>query len=500
MLRMVIADDEPVIIRGIQKLISWERLGIEIVAAYEDGQSALNGILSLQPDIALMDISMPGKTGIEILKELKAMEIPTKVIFISGYQNFTYAKDAIHYGAVDYLLKPVIEEELLRTLEKCRMQIDGIPELPQADTPRPKTGGKIPFECLAEPPGYLTACVEILFGRESEAERQLIRFSVRSFLDKRLRVGDRGIVFEKDGVTAIILNGDDKAEGKHLLIQLAAEAERERRQRLGLAVGKVVSFMNELPEQYQACRNLLDYFYFAPYLPSLILDVEEPVFQAGMTPKSLHRLISAMIQDVVRQDHIRWNKDMEDLFRSACVLADGRREDACFYLCSSLSRLDTGFLAAGLPGGMLDTGAILQQSREKTSYQELTDYFRTFFTACEERVRAQKPDAEKPDIVKAQEYINAHYAENLTLEILAGEIHMNPYYFSAFFKKQAGKNFKDYLNEVRLKHAVALLLSSDKMAYEIAAEVGYRDSRAFSDAFQKYFGETPSNYKKRLKS
>lgn len=116
MIKMILADDEPVIIKGIQKLVDFSRLGIEIVGEYEDGKAAFDGILTEKPDIALLDIYMPKKTGIEILKELKALGIETKVIFVSGFQDFQYAKDALTYGAVNYLLKPVIREELVETL------------------------------------------------------------------------------------------------------------------------------------------------------------------------------------------------------------------------------------------------------------------------------------------------------------------------------------------------------------------------------------------------
>ena len=119
MVRMILADDEPVITKGIQKLVDFKSLGIEIVGEYEDGKAALDGILMEKPDIALLDIYMPKKTGIDILKELKQLGVETKVIFISGFQDFQYAKDALTYGAVDYLLKPVIREELVSTLEKC---------------------------------------------------------------------------------------------------------------------------------------------------------------------------------------------------------------------------------------------------------------------------------------------------------------------------------------------------------------------------------------------
>lgn len=76
---------------------------------------------------------------------------------------------------------------------------------------------------------------------------------------------------------------------------------------------------------------------------------------------------------------------------------------------------------------------------------------------------------------------------------------MNAYYFSSFFKKNSGENFKDYVNKVRLKHAMALLVTTDKKTYEIADQVGFRDARSFSELFQRTYGETPASYRKRVK-
>ena len=125
MIRMILADDEPVIIRGIRRLLDWNMMGIEIVGEYEDGRGALEAIVRDKPDIALLDISMPGMSGVEILKECRAMGNQASVIFISGFQDFEYAKAALKYGAVEYLLKPVIREELLRAIEKAIFRVRG---------------------------------------------------------------------------------------------------------------------------------------------------------------------------------------------------------------------------------------------------------------------------------------------------------------------------------------------------------------------------------------
>lgn len=85
MVRLVMADDEKVIIKGLEKLLDWKSLGIEIIGEYNDGKSALEGIIALRPDIALLDISMPGLSGIDVLRAIRDQNIGTSVIFISGF-------------------------------------------------------------------------------------------------------------------------------------------------------------------------------------------------------------------------------------------------------------------------------------------------------------------------------------------------------------------------------------------------------------------------------
>ncbi|MNC32397.1 HTH-type transcriptional regulator YesS [compost metagenome] len=92
-------------------------------------------------------------------------------------------------------------------------------------------------------------------------------------------------------------------------------------------------------------------------------------------------------------------------------------------------------------------------------------------------------------------HVEQHYADNITLESVSAMVYMNPYYFSSFFKKHTGQNFKNYVTEVRMRHALRLLLESDLMVYEIADRVGYNNARHFSDMFKRKFGKLPQEYK-----
>ena len=101
MLRAILADDEAVILKGLRKLIDWEKMGIQIVGEARDGKEALELIERVKPDLAVSDIAMPELDGLDMLKRIGEMGLYTKVIFVSGYQEFSYAKRAVKYGAVD---------------------------------------------------------------------------------------------------------------------------------------------------------------------------------------------------------------------------------------------------------------------------------------------------------------------------------------------------------------------------------------------------------------
>lgn len=101
-------------------------------------------------------------------------------------------------------------------------------------------------------------------------------------------------------------------------------------------------------------------------------------------------------------------------------------------------------------------------------------------------------------IIKSKDFIKSHYSENITLESVANNVYMNSFYFSAFFKKHTGKNFKEYLNEIRLENAVRLLITSNLHLSEIAEKTGFKSLRSMNELFLKVYGETPNEYRKKF--
>lgn len=501
MIRMILADDEPIITRGIQKLVDWNSLGIEVVGEYADGKAALEGILSLKPDIALLDIYMPKKTGIDILKEVRALDLHTQIIFISGFQDFQYARDALKYGAADYLLKPVIRDELVTAIENCMAagRTDWEEKHP-AGTGTADTA--VPYDKLVEveETTYLPVLLDILWeGKESLQEKKLIRFSIISYVEHYLEEHGLGIIFTKGSHNVMVLKGIGRSEAKELLYELIWHAEAENRHKIGAIIGEPVETMGDIPEGYGKCLGMLKYFFFHNQIAVPILMTGVPVFDRPVTMEGFTDCRTRMIEAIISQDADGWKGHYHKFLRRLCILSDGKKEDACFHFCSTIRVIEERFQAMGLKGTGFDMKDILEEGRLTEHYEQMSELYGAYLEQYWNQIRDSVVNNDKKDIIRAKEYIEEHYKENLTLEVLAQEIHMNSYYFSSFFKKHSGENFKDYVNKIRMEHALSLLVSTDKKTYEIADEVGFRDARSFSELFQRMYGETPVHYRKRVK-
>ena len=124
MYRVLIADDESIIREGIKCLFDWESLGYTIAGEAANGETAYQQILALQPDIVLLDIRMPGMSGLDVIREARAQGFTGKVIILSGYSDFKYAQEAIRYGVQYYLTKPIDEDELEEILRSIKENLD----------------------------------------------------------------------------------------------------------------------------------------------------------------------------------------------------------------------------------------------------------------------------------------------------------------------------------------------------------------------------------------
>lgn len=498
MIKMIIADDEPIITAGIRKLVDWNELGIEIVGQYADGKSALEGIIAHRPDIALLDISMPEMTGVEVLKECRLLDMPSRVIFISGFQDFAYAKAGIRYGAVDYLLKPIVRDELLVAIGKCISQLEE--KLIQPPDHGEKAAEDYRKLLPLEEGKYVPAYVEILQEEDKNPSMEkLIRFSVVSFIEEYLEKQNLGIIFTKNDDIVVVFKGMGQEEGREAANKIRGEVSSHMGCSLGIVIGRPVDYMSEIPGAFQRCLNMKEYFFFTDQMQNPVLLEGKPVFPFPEDNEYFLRVRGQMIDTIIAQDESSFKKYFKRFAKILCNMAEGKKEDVFFYFCSAVKALNEKFQNLALPCPDYDEKELLQKGRVCRNYRKLQEQFYAIMEEYYNEIKSTVVNNNNKDFLKAKIYIDKHYDEDITLEVLANEVHMNPYYFSAFFKKNAGENFKDYVSRVRVQHAVSLLVSTDLKAYEIALKVGFNDTRGFSDNFQRIYHETPIAYRKRVR-
>ena len=491
---MILADDEPLILHGLQKLVDWEQMGIRVIATSTDGNSALALILEKQPDLAILDISMPGKTGIEILEGIRRAHSATQVIFLSGFQQFDYALSAMRLGAVNYLLKPVDKEQLIESVKNC-LPIGDMPE------PLPAREELPPVEpSEAELVDYFPAAYTVLCpAGASTVERRLMRFTADTCVNSWLAEQNSGAaIYNTEPPVGILFKNQSPVSVRAGMTELAVRIEAQTHNRIGVMLGAQTRNITEMETVFAKVREALGIFYFDGYLKSNILTRGEYPFKLEADLASLKGAAARLIDEALNPDSTNLRNVFDELCALTAAASGGDAQTAMFQLLSIYEGWSRRIEALGIPAATADSNAMVTKASACHSFASLADLIWHAMQGDLERARSTVSGNEKKEALRAAAYIDEHYAENLTLDVMANYVHMNASYFSAYFKRQIGKNFKEYLNGVRLQHALQLLISTDKKSYEIADEAGFSDVKSFSDLFQKNYGKTPVAYRKEL--
>lgn len=268
MYKMFIADDEVVILRGLKKILDWKELNIEIIDEATNGNDAEKIILEKKPDLAILDICMPGKTGLEILKEVSKRNIKTRIIFLSGYEEFSYVQEALKYGAVHYLLKPVNTKELTDAVSEATFQISKEKEVNIALEKLSEIENKKSYINLSEVNkeySYYTAlAIGIKDAENYESEMlRLVLFSIFNTIENYINFRNLGIAFTKDSEIFVILNHETKDNYPiKISKELIEEIKRSSSNMLIIGVGVTNKGISEIKKSITTARDALKYRFF----------------------------------------------------------------------------------------------------------------------------------------------------------------------------------------------------------------------------------------------
>lgn len=494
MWNLILADDEPIIVHGLQKIINWEQLGIHIVATCNDGASALELLIQHKPDLAILDINMPGKTGLEILEGLRAAHVDTKVIFISGYRQFEYALGAMQLGAVNLLLKPVNRDDLLSSVRKCLPIPDVQPEINVTNLP-------------IIPPSVetLSTYLPVLYAvtspvPSSSVERRLMEFAVSNEVETWHHAsGIDAEIYDATSPVCLLFKNYTADRLVPALQELTSTIQLHTGNHVLFLIGQQAADVTQVPDRVNQLKSRSGLFYFDGWLNGTVLLPEQQPFKSENTAAQLRAQREKVLDACLQLNPAQFQTEYAAYCSACCAVCSGNVQAAQMRLLTLYSNVVQQVESYGKDGSHTDTNPVVSQASACHTYDQLVqligNQLKLFLCAAREKYS----DSDKTDALRALNYIDEHYAEPLTLETMANHFHMNSSYFSSYFKKNTGKNFKEYLISVRLQHALQLLVSTNMHNYEIADAVGFNDIRSFTDQFQKIYHKTPQAYRKELR-
>lgn len=452
-MKAIIADDEFVIIRGLKKLIDWDKINVEIVETYTNGKLAYEGILEHRPDIAILDVSMPEMDGISILKEIQNNNINTKVIFISGFREFEYARNAISYGAVDYILKPINSELLVNAIYKAMNITIKKEEIYNA--------GEMECKSLA-----------FIYPKEifkDENKKKIAFFSLYSFVEEYFNKNNLGEIFRKPEGVLCVFNVNIFDYNIWELKKII-----DKKIEVIMFYKSNVNSVQEVPVFFKNVIDSKEQSFFGN--KPIDIDKKNEILYS----KDDYNIIAKELYNGILIDDLKkFQKDYEKLNLIIRDLSEFKKENACFYFGSFVNKY--------FEKKPFNLNLDIDVLREFNNYTDMSKYIYDLI------VYRNKPTVNK-EILLTLKYIEENYSGDINLNTIAEIVHMNPFYFSSFFKKHMNVNFKEYLNNYRLEKSIEFI-SSNMKNYEISSLVGFPSSRSFSKAFKSKYGVSPSEYK-----
>lgn len=536
MIKVFLVEDEMIIRRGIKNSIEWEREGYQFVGEASDGELALPMIMREKPDIVLTDIKMPFMDGLELSRLIKKELPEIKILILSGYNEFDYAKEAIRLGITDYLLKPISSSRLLEVLDEVRKKIEQEREEKQLLNRYQK---EMKENTEHEKEKFLNTLLRgsISVGEAiGQAEQYGINLTSARYnflLFKIWLKGDRGE--ELSGIGEAF----DKIEKIEEKIQGVCRFQRgmegwaflltgENEEELTMREEEMSSILKEIMKGYprlgyfggigrqvQRMRELLTSFRTAEYaISKRFMESSDQIMRKENKSEKVHSL-----EGITGLGNIEKSRSMIEKY-----LRNGSLEELDSFLQtyfesipeanmnSILMRqyiaMDFYVMTASFIEKMNLSKEELHERSERLKeaissmapVEEIKNLIHDFMWSVLV-LRDQVSGQQYSDIIqKAKQYIEEKYmSDAVSLNTVASNVNMSPSYFSSIFSKESGKTFVEYLTEVRMEKAKELLMCSTLKTSEIGFEVGYKDPHYFSYIFKKTQGCSPKEYRQRRK-
>lgn len=526
MYKVLIVDDEYYFRQAIKVSLPWEEMGFQLVGEAKNGQDALNQVKDLNPDIVMVDINMPIMDGLSFIEKSKEEGIDAKFIVLTGHSEFSYAKHALRLGVINYVLKPIDEEEVKKTLyqikslidhernEKTELEVLKRQAIEQATMLRNKflndwlLGNIDPLyqEIPSHSLGidilssyYLVVIVDVEGLDKQKLDKEVMKQEIDKLIQKKVcnSIKCEGFFNENNQIVFVFgSENNDFEEIGELCEAIRTMIFMEHGYSSTIGLGNMYSGLEGAANSYKdalyALRNrfilgnnrVIHYHKVTRSTVKVSLYTVEKrsrllmIMRTGNTEE-----VEEWLNEFFRDD--RWKNVSLEMLLVACF--------EIFSTC--IEFLDETTQDINEIEHIQSKPDLFQLIEQMNSFSELKEWLSTLIVKIMRHVHSNKLTRSAIIIEEVKSFIEANYAnEELKIEDISRSIHVNYSHLCQVFKKGTSYTINSYIIQYRMRKAKELFDKGGVVIQEVASMVGYSDANYFAKCFKTYSGVSPSQY------
>lgn len=503
---IVVADDEAELREAVCQMIDWEKIGYRLVGSAGNGLDALQLVEQLQPDLLLTDIRMPFISGTELAKQVRELRPLTQIAFLSGYDDFEYAQQAIAYNVISYMLKPISMAELTQELTEIHKKIalqykaflapngeqrdwrdflvpllldSNAAEQRQDESVLTTAAARCGLISSAQQPVRMAVLATEIYDNGVNCTTEELTRSVDMILEKYYKPCS----FYSGGRILTLLLGEDSGGVTIVLDELVQAVCRVMRMRCRVGVSRQFRTFSRCRS---ACREAIDALQVTGSSGSGVYHVSDiPATTGGASLGEQILRLEAVLRSGT---HAEVEKALNALFRQAGGDADLAALQAVASVFRMMYAAGSGEKIAALSRSCRANSLV----QSDLSPEALRRSAAELCVAARDLVADQRKEGVSLMCQQALEQINCNYMDELlSLGSVSENLHVSPNYLSANMKKYAGDTFINLLIKKRMEVAGDLLATTNMKILEVAQRCGYSDQHYFSYCFKKFHGVSP---------
>lgn len=505
MYRILIVDDEKIERKGVSFLIRQMDVDCELTEAV-NGQTALEWLEQNEADILITDVKMPHMDGMELIKNIKEKNINPmmKIVIVSGYSDFEYAKLAVKMGVSDYLLKPVDPKEFELTMKKIMDSIES-KKIEQVFMEQSMSYMKqhylyslingLPIERMSGSQKevlnikdykrlMLLEFDSIFFGKVDTDFSENLKMCLSEIHNEYHYIN----LNTEQGVLLFSIDNSDERFWRDVAEKVSKMIGQIYKKLVYVALSKTIESHDNIAEAFEETENLMENRFYQSgtrvYMP----------YEDGESPLLVQIDDDTLMKQMKQDIKMKNATGLREHFEKLCVKYGSKTDFSQVYIKFVFSNLLKDFYDILPDVNELELNKEIDRLYRATDFKTVIDIININIERIE-NVFSKNPKAIHREIEEVKQYIYDHYNEEIGVEYLADMVYMAPSYLSCIFKKETGQNLSKFIKSYRMEQAREMLRTTQKKIVTISNDVGYPNVSYFCQSFREYFGISPQKFR-----